>query len=235
MFHFAAFVPAAVIYSNNNGRISQDYIGCHTYFPRAVGLGLVGMRSEPRKLVAQMTRGSPTHINSQRWPSVALPGMCSDANVLQIGLAGVTDMTTLATDAADGQDFIVFDGECVLCSGFFRFMVARDKAQRFKFATAQSPLGQRLYSHLGLPTRDFETNLVVTDGVVHQRLDAFAAAMRKLPGFWWVLSICRFLPRIIKDPLYYVIARNRYAVFGRSPTCMIPDKTLQARFLPEGF
>jgi predicted DCC family thiol-disulfide oxidoreductase YuxK len=161
--------------------------------------------------------------------------MRSDANVRQNGLMSVTGMTKLATDAADGQDFIVFDGECVLCSGFFRFMVARDKAQRFKFATAQSPLGQRLYSHLGLPTRDFETNLVVTDGVVHQRLDAFAAAMRKLPGFWWVLSICRFLPRIIKDPLYYVIARNRYAVFGRSPTCMIPDKTLQARFLPEGF
>ncbi|WP_170558088.1 thiol-disulfide oxidoreductase DCC family protein [Ruegeria atlantica] len=144
-------------------------------------------------------------------------------------------MTTLATDAADGQDFIVFDGECVLCSGFFRFMVARDKAQQFKFATAQSPLGQRLYNELGLPARDFETNLVVTDGVVHQRLDAFAAAMHKLPGIWRALSICKYLPSIIKDPLYYAIARNRYAIFGRSPTCMVPDKALRARFLPEGF
>ncbi|MBO9446278.1 DCC1-like thiol-disulfide oxidoreductase family protein [Ruegeria sp. R14_0] len=144
-------------------------------------------------------------------------------------------MTNHTTNLIEGQDFIVFDGECVLCSGFFRFMVARDKAQRFKFATAQSPLGQRLYSDLGLPTHDFETNLVVTDGVIHQRLDAFAAAMRRLPGIWPALSVCKWLPRFIKDPLYQAIARNRFAIFGRSETCMVPDAALRSRFLPEGF
>lgn len=138
-------------------------------------------------------------------------------------------------DFNDILDAIVFDGECVLCSGFFRFMLARDKAQRFKFATAQSPFGQRLYRELGLPTLDFETNLVIVDGAVHQRLDAFAAAMNSLPGAWPVLSLCRFLPDWIKDRLYYSIARNRYKIFGRAPTCMVPDSALRARFLPEGY
>ncbi len=46
------------------------------------------------------------------------------------------------------HDLIVFDGECVLCSGFFRFMLRHDRAERFRFATAQSPLGQRLYTKL---------------------------------------------------------------------------------------
>ncbi|WP_170330882.1 thiol-disulfide oxidoreductase DCC family protein [Ruegeria arenilitoris] len=133
------------------------------------------------------------------------------------------------------QDAIVFDGECVLCSGFFRFMLARDKTHRFKFVTAQSPLGQRLYRELGLPTRDFETNLVIVNGKVHRRLDAFAAAMKSLPGAWPVLSLCRFLPRWLKDPLYHSIARNRYKVCGRTQTCLIPDAALQSRFLPEGF
>ncbi|WP_367647627.1 thiol-disulfide oxidoreductase DCC family protein [Ruegeria arenilitoris] len=149
--------------------------------------------------------------------------------------AGIFGVTKHLANLTEGQDLIVFDGECVLCSRFFRFMVARDKARRFKFATAQSPLGQRLYSDLGLPTQDFETNLVVTDGVIHQHLDAFAAAMRCLPGFWPVLSVCRWLPRFIKDPLYHAIARNRYAIFGRSATCMVPDADLRSRFLPEGF
>lgn len=144
-------------------------------------------------------------------------------------------MTERATELADGQDFIVFDGECVLCSVFFKFIVARDKVQRFRFATAQSPLGQRLYSELGLPTRDLETNLVVADGVVYQRLDAFAAAMRHLPGIWSALSVCRLLPGFVKDPLYRAIAKNRYAIFGRSATCMVPDPALRSRFLPEGF
>ncbi|CUJ91309.1 hypothetical protein RUE5091_01082 [Ruegeria denitrificans] len=145
-------------------------------------------------------------------------------------------MPNLATTELMGsQDAIVFDGECVLCSGFFQFMAARNKSQRFKFATAQSPVGQRLYQELGLPTQDFETNLVIINGKVHQRLDAFAAAMNALPGIWPVLSICRFLPGWIKDPLYHAIARNRYKMFGRNPTCLIPDAALRNRFLPEGF
>lgn len=133
------------------------------------------------------------------------------------------------------SDLIVFDGECVLCSGFFSFMLRHDRAQRFQFATAQSPLGQKLYRELGLPTKEFRTNLVVVNGQVYQRLDAFAAAMRRLPGVWPVFSLCRFLPGFVKDPLYHTIARNRYAIFGRSETCLIPDGALQARFAPQGF
>ena len=85
----------------------------------------------------------------------------------------------LATLVGD-RDLIVFDGECVLCSGFFRFMLRHDRAGRFCFATAQSPLGQSLYQALGLPKDNFETNLVFVDGRVYGHLDAFAAAMGAL-------------------------------------------------------
>lgn len=132
------------------------------------------------------------------------------------------------------QNLIVFDGECVLCSGFFRFILRHDRAGQFSFATAQSPLGQRLYSDLGLPADDFETNLVIVDGRPHQRLDAFAAAMRALPWPWPVLSLCRFLPRRLKDVMYFSIARNRYRLFGRFEACMIPSPEIRARFASGG-
>jgi predicted DCC family thiol-disulfide oxidoreductase YuxK len=128
-------------------------------------------------------------------------------------------------------DLIVFDGECVLCSHFFRFMLRHDTAQRFSFATAQSELGQRLYRDLGLSTDDFETKLVIVNGQTFQRLDGFAAAMRALPGAWQILGLCRFLPGFVKDPLYLAVARNRYRIFGRAKTCMVPDPEVQARFL----
>lgn len=142
---------------------------------------------------------------------------------------------TYTTDLFKGRNLIVFDGECVLCSGFFRFMLKRDKARRFEFATAQSPLGQRMYEALNLSAADFETNLVIVDGKIFQRLDAFAAAMRALPGGWPFLSLVRFLPRAVKDPLYFSIARNRYVLFGRYETCMIPDAALLERFAEQGF
>ena len=129
------------------------------------------------------------------------------------------------------NDLIVFDGCCVLCSHFFHFMLRHDRAQRFVFATAQSDLGQRLFRDLGLPQDGFETMLVVVDGQTYQRLDAFAAAMRALPGGWPLLGICRFLPARVKNLLYHAVARNRYRLFGRNSTCLVPDADLQARFV----
>lgn len=133
------------------------------------------------------------------------------------------------------KDLIVFDGECVLCTGFFQFMLKHDHAERFAFATAQSPVGQQLYQALGLPLKDFETNLVITDGRIYLKLDAAAAAMRALGSIWRILALVRFLPRRLKDFVYHRIARNRYRIFGRTKTCMIPTPPLRARFVEGGF
>lgn len=130
---------------------------------------------------------------------------------------------------------IVFDGVCVLCSGFFRFMLKHDKDERFSFATAQSDPARRLYQAMGLPTDDFETNLVVVDGVTYQRLDAFCAAMGQLGWPWRALAALRFLPAVVKDPMYHAIARNRYRIFGRKETCMVPTPDIKSRFVPDGY
>lgn len=130
-----------------------------------------------------------------------------------------------------GLDLIVFDGECVLCSGFFRFIIRADKTQRFHFAHAQSPLGAQLFSALGMPTDDFETNLVIVDGMIYERLDAFAAAMAAVGWPYKALAVIRFIPEPLRSFLYHRIARNRYAIFGRYDTCMMPDPALRDRFI----
>lgn len=78
---------------------------------------------------------------------------------------------------------------------------------------------------------DFETNLVITDGRVHTHLDAFAAAMRALGWPWRALSIARSLPGFVKRPLYRLIARNRFRLFGRRAECYLPTPELRARFI----
>ncbi len=98
--------------------------------------------------------------------------------------------------------------------------------KKFHYATAQSPLGQALYTALNLPLIDFGTNLVITHGEINQRLDAFAAAMAELPSPWRCARIIRYLPKALKDAIYKLIARNRYRIFGRYDACLIPDCVL---------
>ncbi len=146
-------------------------------------------------------------------------------------MSRVQDLPAPLADRLKRIDLIVFDGDCVLCTGFFRFILKHDRQARFRFATAQSPLGQALYTALNLPLNDYETNLVLTGGRIHTHLDAFAAAMAALGWPWRALALCRWLPGPVKRPLYSLIARNRFRLFGRRDTCYLPTPEVRARFM----
>lgn len=135
----------------------------------------------------------------------------------------------------DGRDIIVFDAVCVLCSNFYKFVLKHDRAAQFSFVTAQSGLGQAIYAALDLPRDDFDTNLVIIDGQIYQRLDSFNQVMRCFGGFWHILTISAVLPKGLRDFLYYKIARNRYRIWGKYATCIIPDAAVRDRFLPNGY
>lgn len=130
-----------------------------------------------------------------------------------------------------GRNIIVFDGECVLCSSFMRFVLRHDRSARFDFIVAQSDLGERLYRHYGLKSSDYETNLVIIDGTLYQELDAFAEVMARLGGARIPLSWLRYLPGGFKSWLYARIARNRYAIFGQYEECICPSPEIRGRFL----
>jgi predicted DCC family thiol-disulfide oxidoreductase YuxK len=141
-----------------------------------------------------------------------------------------TDVQVPAFD--DTRPVIVFDGVCVLCHSFARFVARHDREQRFRFASAQSALGQGLFRHYGLNATDFETNLLVADGRATGKLSAFSLIMRQLGLPWSVLGhAVRLVPPAIGDPAYDVIARNRYRLFGRYATCAVPDASWRARVI----
>lgn len=127
------------------------------------------------------------------------------------------------------QDLIVFDGTCIFCSGFARFIVRYDRNGRFRFVTAQSEMGRRLYRTYDLDPDLMETNIVIVDGKAHVKLAAFGVAMTAIGWPWRVLAVFGFIPQPLSDWLYDAIARNRY-VFGRRQ-CLIPSDELRGRIV----
>jgi predicted DCC family thiol-disulfide oxidoreductase YuxK len=131
----------------------------------------------------------------------------------------------------DDKALVVFDGVCVLCSGFAKFILERDRAFAFRLTTAQSALGQALYRHYGLDAQEYETNLVIADGRAYGKLDSVAVTGTHLGGSWRALALLRLVPRPLADWLYDRVARNRYALFGRTDRCMIPPPEWRERFI----
>ena len=129
------------------------------------------------------------------------------------------------------RPLIVFDGVCVFCSGFVRTVVRLDRKRRFRFATAQSPLGEALFRKHGLRTDSYDTSLTLVDNEAFTQLDGFIAVMAELGWPWRAAKALLVLPRPLRDRIYDRVAKNRYALFGRKDSCEILSAELRERLI----
>ena len=58
------------------------------------------------------------------------------------------------------DDVILYDGVCVFCSRWIRFVATRDVKKRFRFTAIQSNYGTRLARTFGIDPNDPDTNAV---------------------------------------------------------------------------
>jgi len=124
---------------------------------------------------------------------------------------------------------VVFDGICVLCNGWVRFLLKRDRG-RYRFAAMQSESGRALLFAHGLDADDPASFLLVDNGVAWTDTDAIRRVLSGLGGAWKIAALIGLVPRFLRDSLYRTIARNRYRWFGTT-ACTIPDEAQRSRFL----
>lgn len=139
-------------------------------------------------------------------------------------------MTPLAMNPWPDDDVILYDGVCVFCSRWIRFVAARDKERRFRFTAIQSGYGTRLAQAFGINPDDPDTNAVIHGGVAYLKSDAALTVLGALPGWAWV-RVLRMIPKPLRDPVYSLVARNRYRIFGKYEACFIPDAALRGRVI----
>lgn len=132
----------------------------------------------------------------------------------------------------DDRPIIVFDGHCSLCSGWARFVLKHDRQQRFRLLPAQADLGRALYIHYGLDPQDYETNILIADGMAWFKSEGSIRMAEQLGFPWSMARIFRVMPVWLRDGLYQCLARNRFRVFGRRAVCYRGEAGYEERFLP---
>jgi len=138
-----------------------------------------------------------------------------------------------APGVTDGDRVVLFDGVCRLCSLWARFLIRFDRKRQFKLATVQSPEGKAILQWYGFPTDSYETMFLVEGPNIYTKSSAFFRVMRDLPWPWPIVCIGWVVPSSIRDWLYDRVALNRYRLFGRYDSCVIPNKDHNSRFLGE--
>ncbi|WP_010459494.1 thiol-disulfide oxidoreductase DCC family protein [Acidovorax radicis] len=126
---------------------------------------------------------------------------------------------------------VVFDGQCLLCNGWVQFLLRHDPAQRIRFASIQSAAGQQLLARAGLKVDGLQTLLVIDGDRSWQHTAAILQVLHTLDWPWRLAWVGWLMPAPVRDALYRWAARNRYRIWGRSDTCMVPSPETAARFL----
>jgi predicted DCC family thiol-disulfide oxidoreductase YuxK len=138
-----------------------------------------------------------------------------------------------------GDSILFYDGVCGLCSRLVRFLLARDRDGRLKFAPLQGSFASETLARHGhdparLDTVYLLTALGTSEERVQRKSRAVLAALTMLPGAWRLAGALRIIPRFLLDAFYDAVARVRYRVFGRTDQCRIPAPEERQRFIDAG-
>jgi predicted DCC family thiol-disulfide oxidoreductase YuxK len=131
----------------------------------------------------------------------------------------------------NAQPIVFFDGECNLCNKSVQFIIRKDKKKRFLFASLQGKHGQELLKKNNLPPDAFNSFLLLEGKRLYTRSTSALRVLKHLGGGWKILYGFIVLPKFLRDPVYNIIARNRYKWFGKKDECMTPAPGLKERFL----
>ena len=126
---------------------------------------------------------------------------------------------------------ILFDAECVLCSANAHFILKHDHNKVFYLASMQGRVGSELFRRHGLDPTDPTSILVVDGALVRKDSDAVLSIYEGLGLPWKVAAIFRLFPPFLRDPVYRLVARNRYRIFGKRQTCWVPPAQFCTRIL----
>jgi len=134
-------------------------------------------------------------------------------------------------DVPRDRPVLLFDGVCNLCSGSVQFLIEHDPEGTLRFAPLQSESAQALLEAVGLTDYDFDTIVLVEGEEYYTKSDAALRIARRLERPWSLLWVGRYVPRLLRDAAYDLVASSRYAVFGKKDRCMVPTPEIRDRFL----
>lgn len=131
---------------------------------------------------------------------------------------------------SSAKNIVFFDGECVVCNGFFRFLLNKDKHKNIHFATLQSESAQNFFKQNIKDKKIPDSILFWQNDQMYMRSDAALRSVATLGGVWKIAKGFLIFPKFLRDIVYDFIARNRYR-WWKKKACLIPEPGWNDRFI----
>ena len=128
------------------------------------------------------------------------------------------------------MNIVLFDGVCNLCNSTILFLIKHDPNHNLHFAATQTESGKKLMHQYKILDED-KSVFFIKNGIVFYKSNAVIEIAKQITGWPHIFKYGILFPTFIRDGLYNLIAKYRYALMGRRDSCSIPSKENLERFL----
>lgn len=135
------------------------------------------------------------------------------------------------SDIIDTKPILLFDGYCNLCNNSVQFIYKHEKKAELYFGSLQSEKGIELLNLHHINPIEVDSLILIQNNIAYSKSSAALRLTPYLKGLYPLLYVLLIVPPFMRNAVYDYIARNRYKWFGKSESCMMPDKELVKRFL----
>ena len=128
------------------------------------------------------------------------------------------------------MNIVLFDGVCNLCNSTILFLIKHDANHNLHFAATQTESGKELMRQYNILDEE-KSVFFIKEGIVFSKSNAVIEIAKQITGWPHIFKYGNLFPAFIRDGVYKLIAKNRYALMGTRNSCSIPSKDNMERFL----
>ena len=125
------------------------------------------------------------------------------------------------------NEIIIYDGICVLCNFFIKWILGKDQDLNFKVTNLQSNVTKTHYPGV---TKVDSVAVILSNGAILQKSKAVYYILMKVKTLRIVRILIFLTPTFLSNLIYDFIAKTRYLLFGKYKICPVLD-VFKDRFL----
>ena len=126
------------------------------------------------------------------------------------------------------HEIIIYDGVCVLCNFFIRWILKKDQNFNFKVTNLQSNFTKTNYIEV---TKVDSVAVILKDGGILQKSKAVAYILKKIKRLLLIRLLLIVFPSFLSNFIYDLIAKSRYLLFGKYSSCPLLVGDLKSRII----
>lgn len=126
------------------------------------------------------------------------------------------------------HEIIIYDGVCVLCNFFIRWILKKDQNFNFKVTNLQSNFTKTNYIEV---TKVDSVAVILKDGGILQKSKAVAYILKKIKRLLLIRLLLIIFPSFLSNFIYDLIAKSRYLLFGKYSSCPVLVGDLKSRII----